>query len=81
MAKNKRIFIAFEIEDKFARDNLVYQANRQHSAPFDFTDMSVKQTWDPKWKTNCRSHLQGCDGVIVFISREIRCAKEEGIPI
>jgi hypothetical protein len=91
MARNKRIFIAFAIEDKFARDNLVYQASRQRSAPFDFTDMSVKQPWDQKWKTNCRSHLQGCDGVIAFISRntpkaegacwEIRCAKEERIPI
>jgi hypothetical protein len=42
MARNKRIFISFGVEDKFARDNLVYQAKRQHNAPFDFTDMSVK---------------------------------------
>jgi hypothetical protein len=57
MASNKRIFIAFAVEDKFARDNLVYQAKRQRTAPFDFTDLSVKEPWDEKWKTNCRTHL------------------------
>lgn len=91
MGKNKRIFIAFAMEDKFARDNLVYQAKEQENAPFDFTDMSVKEPWDSQWKTNCRSKIKGCDGVIAFISRntpnatgacwEIKCAKEEGIPI
>ena len=91
MARNKRVFIAFAIEDKFARDNLVYQAKHQENAPFDFTDMSVKQPWDAQWKTNCRAKIRGCDGVIAFISRntpgaegacwEIKCAKEEGIPI
>ena len=69
MAKNKRIFIAFAVEDKFARDNLVYQAKRQPNTPFDFTDMSVKEPWDSMWKTNCRAKIKGCDGVIAFISR------------
>ena len=88
---NKRIFIAFAVEDQFARDNLVYQAKQQENAPFDFTDMSVKQPWDSSWKTNCRTKIKGCDGVIAFISRdtqkaegacwEIACAKQEGIPI
>ena len=91
MDRTKRVFIAFAIEDKFARDNLVCQANRQNSAPFDFTEMPVRQPWNEKWKANCRAHLQGCDGVIAFISRntakaddtlwEIKCAREEGIPI
>lgn len=91
MARNKRVFIAFAVEDKFARDNLVYQAKEQGNVPFDFTDMSVKEPWDAKWKTNCRIKIKGCDGVIVFISRntpqaegarwEIKCAKEEGVPI
>jgi hypothetical protein len=91
VARNKRIFIAFAIEDKFARDNLVFQAKYQRDAPFDFTDMSVKDPWDSAWKTNCRTKIGACDGVIAFISRntskaegacwEIACAKEEGIPI
>ena len=91
VAKNKRVLIAFAVEDKFARDNLVYQAKYQENAPFDFTDMSVQEPWDSQWKTNCRSRIKGCDGVIAFISKntpkaegacwEIKCAKEEGIPI
>jgi hypothetical protein len=91
MARNKRIFIAFAIEDKFARDNLVFQAKYQRNVPFDFTDMSVKEPWDSSWKTNSRRKIAGCDGVIAFISRntpkaegacwEIKCAREEGIPV
>jgi len=91
MAKNKRIFIAFAVEDKFARDNLVFQAKLQRNVPFEFMDMSVKDPWDFSWKTNCRTKIKGCDGVIAFISRntpkaegacwEIKCAREEGIPI
>lgn len=91
MARDKRIFISFAVEDKFARDNLVYQAKYQENVPFDFVDMSVKQPWDSQWKTNCRTKIRGCDGVIAFISKntpkadgacwEIKCAKDEGIPI
>lgn len=91
MASDKRIFIAFAVEDRFARDNLVYQAKQQHSAPFSFVDMSVKDPWDTAWKTNCRTKIKGCDGVIAFISRnspgatgecwEIKCAKEESVPL
>lgn len=91
MADNKRVFIAFAVEDKFARDNLVFQAKQQRNVPFDFTDMSVKDPWDSTWKTNCRTKIKRCDGVIAFISKhtpkaegacwEIQCAKEEGIPI
>src|SRR6185295_397239 len=86
----KKVFIAFDIEDKFARDNLVYQARLEHT-PFEFTDMSLQEPFDSQWKTRCRERIRGCDGVVAFISRntpradgacwEIRCAKEENIPI
>lgn len=86
----KRVFISFAMEDKFARDNLVFQAKKQDT-PFDFVDMSVKEPWDSAWKTKCRQRIKGCDGVIAFISRntpnaagacwEITCAIEEAIPI
>ena len=86
-----RIFVAFAIEDKFARDNLVYQAERQRNVPFTFTDMSVQEPWSSSWKTQCRERIKQCDGVVAFISRntpkaegacwEIRCAVEENIPI
>jgi len=90
MASKYRIFISFAIEDKWARDYLVGQAKNDNS-PFAFVDMSVKQPWDSQWKSNCRTKIKGCDGMIAFISKntasadgelwEIACAKEEGVPI
>ena len=85
----KRVFISFAMEDKWARDYLVGQAKNEKS-PFEFTDMSVKEPWDDKWKTRCRTRIKGCDGVIIFVSKnsrnadgqrwEIKCAKEEEVP-
>jgi len=84
-----RVFISFAIEDKQYRTFLVAQAGNEKS-PFEFVDMSVKQVWDEKWKTNCRTRVKGCDGVIALISKntanadgqlwEIKCAYEEGVP-
>ena len=44
-----------------------------------------------KWKTNCRTRIKGCDGVIALISKntrnadgakwEMQCANDEGIPM
>ena len=85
-----RIFISFAIEDENLRDLLKGQARNPNSS-FEFVDMSVKQPWDSKWKTNCRIRIKGCDGVISIITKntknadgqiwEMKCAKEEGIPI
>ena len=85
---NKRVFISFAIEDKTLRDFLVGQA-RNEKSPFEFVDMSVKQPWDFQWKTNCRTKIKGCDGVLIIVTKntknatgqlwEINCAKEEGI--
>jgi hypothetical protein len=90
IAKNKRIFIAFAMEDERQRDFLVGQA-RNEKSPFDFIDMSVKEAYDEKWKTQCRSRVKGCDGVIALISKntanssgekwEMTCATEENIPL
>lgn len=87
---NKRVFIAFAIEDKTYRDFLAGQA-RLRESPFDFVDMSAKDPWDENWKTNCRTRVKGCDGVIALISKntakadgqkwEIQCAYDEGVPI
>ena len=86
----KRIFTSFAIEDKPLRDFIVGQA-RNKKSPFEFIDMSVKKPWDTKWKTNCRKKIKGCNGLIVIVTKntrkatgqlwEIKCAKEEGIPI
>jgi len=90
MAKKNRIFISFAVEDKTFRDFLVGQAKNQNS-PFDFVDMSVKQPWDNSWRTNCRTKIKGCDGMIALLSKntakatgqlwEISCAKEEEVPV
>lgn len=85
----KRVFVAFAIEDKTYRDLLSGQAKHDKS-PFEFVDMSVKQPWDEKWKTNCRTRIKGCDGVVALISKntpkatgqlwEIECAYDEKKP-
>ncbi len=90
MAAKNRIFIAFAIEDKWARDYLVGQA-RNDKSPFDFVDMSVKEPWKEDWKKNCRTKIKSCDGVIAIISKnspnasgqrwEMSCAIEEKIPM
>jgi len=90
MAKKNRIFTSFAIEDEAYRNLLVGQA-RNDKSPFEFVDMSVKEPWDEKWKTNCRTKLKGCDGVIAIVSKntakaagalwEVSCAQEEQIPI
>ena len=89
--KKKKIFISFAIEDEKYRDYLVGQAKLEKS-PFSFVDMSVKNPWDEKeWKRKCREKIKKCDGMIVMLSKntyhssgarwEIKCAKEENIPV
>ena len=82
----KRIFISFAMEDVELRNLLVGQA-RNDNSPFDFVDMSVKKPWDSAWKTNCRTKIKGCHGMIAIITKntksasgelwEINCAKDE----
>lgn len=87
----KKIFISFAIEDETYRDYLVQQAKNEKT-PFSFVDMSVKKPWsEDEWKKRCRTKIKRCDGMIVMLSKntfhssgvrwEIKCAKEEGIPV
>ncbi len=86
----KRIFISFAMEDKTSRDFLVGQAKNDKS-PFEFVDMSVKEPWSESWKTNCRTRIKGCDGMIALLSKstaqaegalwEMKCAVEEKVPV
>jgi hypothetical protein len=86
---SKRIFISFAIEDSKLRDFIVGQARNENS-PFEFVDMSAKQPWDSAWKTNCRTKIKGCNGMMIIVTKntknadgqlwEIKCAKEENIP-
>ncbi len=90
MAK-KRIFISFAVpEDTRFRDFLVGQSKLGQS-PFEFIDMSVKEPWAEAWRTNCRTKIKGCDGMIALLSKatdnsagarwEMNCANQEGIPL
>lgn len=86
----KRIFISFAIEDRSYRDLLVGQARNENSL-FEFVDMSVKEPWSSSWKTQCRTRIKGCNGVIALVSKnttnaegqlwEVKCAKEESVPV
>jgi hypothetical protein len=87
----KKIFISFAIEDVKYRDFLVAQAKNERT-PFEFIDKSVKEPWDDAvWQRRCRLKIRSCDGVIVLLSKntwhssgvrwEIKCAKEEEIPV
>lgn len=85
----KRVF-TFAVEDEKYLTFLVGQAKLDKS-PFEFVDMSVKEPWDEKWKTNCRTRVKGCDGLIALISKntakadgelwEIQCAYDENVPV
>lgn len=90
-AGSKKLFVSFAIEDKRYRDFLVAQGKNERS-PFTFVDMSVKEPWTQKiWKDKCREQIKECDGMIVLLSKstwhssgsrwEIKCAREEKIPV
>jgi antiphage defense system Thoeris ThsB-like protein len=86
MATQKRVFVAFAIEDERQR-NLLSGQKLHPKCPFEFIDLSVKEAYDSDWKTKVRTRIKGCDGVIALVSKnsknstgqawEISCAKEE----
>jgi hypothetical protein len=87
---NKRVFVAFAAEDEKLKILFTGQA-KNAKVPYEFIDMSIKEPFDEKWKTNCRARIRSCDGVIVLITKnlkkadgaiwEIKCAKEEKIKL
>ena len=88
--KRKKVFISFAMEDEKYRDFLKGQAKNDKS-PFDFIDMSVKEPYASQWKKKCRTKIKRCELLIVLLSKhtltsqgakwEIKCAKEEDIPV
>jgi hypothetical protein len=85
-----RIFTAFAIEDANLRTMLVGQA-KYEKTPFELIDMSVKEPWDSNWKTQCRTRIRSCKGVIGIITNntpkasgqlwELACAYEDKKPV
>jgi hypothetical protein len=54
------------MEDRWARDFLVQHA-RDKNTTIDFSDYSVHEPFDEKWKTNCRARIAQSKGTIVMI--------------
>lgn len=87
MAENKIVFVAFAIEDERQRDFLKGQSLSPR-APYEFIDMSVKESYESGWKEKVRTRIRRSHGVIALVSRnslasegqmwEIQCAKNEG---
>ena len=90
MADKKIVFVAFAIEDEKQRDLLKGQSLNTNS-PFEYIDMSVKDAYDNKWKERVRTRIRRSNGAIILVSKnsltssgqkwEIKCAKEEKIPL
>lgn len=86
----KRIFISFAVEDRILRDFMIGHRNNVAN-DIEFADYSVKEPWNSAWKTNCRTRIRGCDGLIALITPntpradgqlwEIKCAYDESVPV
>jgi hypothetical protein len=63
-----RAFISFEVEDRWARDFLVQQANDKRN-DIEFVDYSVQKPWDASWKTQCKERISQTKGTIVLIGK------------
>ncbi len=70
---DRRIFISFAMEDKVLRDFLVGQ-KRNDNIDISFIDYSVKEPWSNSWKSNCRTRIQGCHGMIGIITKNTPAA-------
>lgn len=90
LKQRKRIFVSFPMENE-DKKNLFIGMARNNSVPYDFIDMSLKEPFDEKWKTQCRQRIRSCDGLITLISSytrkadgqrwEIQCALHEEVPV
>lgn len=61
-----RAFISFMVEDQWARDFLIQHA-RDRRNDIAFSDYSLHEPFDEKWKTNCRARIAGTEGTIVLV--------------
>jgi hypothetical protein len=61
-----RVFVSFEMEDRWAREFLKQQSSRRADGP-SFVDFSVKDPYDRAWKTECKKQIARTRGTIVLI--------------
>jgi len=84
-----RVFISFHIDDEAPVNLLRHQAKT--SDQLEFTDYSVKEPFDEKWKTQCTERIRQSTIAVVAIGEnthqreavdwEIRKAHELGKPV
>lgn len=84
-----KIFVSFAREDIRYRDLFIGQMKNREAA-FSFTDMSLQEPFDDKWKTRCRQRIADCHGFIALLSKktwraegarwEMDCAGQAGLP-
>lgn len=87
--KKARVFISFHIDNEAQVNLLRYQA--KNSDTLEFTDYSVKEPFDDKWKTRCTERIRQSTVVVIAIGEhthereavlwEIRKAHELGKPV
>jgi hypothetical protein len=61
-----RAFVSFQMEDRWSRDFLVQHAHDKDTS-VDFTDYSVHEPFDEKWRANCRARIAQTKGTIVMV--------------
>ncbi len=61
-----RAFISFQMEDKWARDFIVQHAKDDNN-DIEFSDYSVQDPFDSKWKTECTKRIAVTKGTIVMV--------------
>ena len=61
-----RAFICFQMEDRWARDFIVQHA-RDDRNDVAFSDYSVQNPFDSKWKTECARRIGLTRGTIVLV--------------
>jgi len=63
-----RVFISFNMDDEAQVDLLRHQA--KNSEKLEFTDYSVKEPFDEKWKQQCTERIKQVSVVVVAIGPE-----------
>lgn len=64
-----RVFISFHAEDE-SQVNLLRNQARDPRFDIEFTDYSVKEPFDEKWKTQCTERIKQSTVVVVMIGPE-----------
>ncbi|MDD4083188.1 MAG: TIR domain-containing protein [Sphaerochaetaceae bacterium] len=87
-SEKPRVFLSFHIEDE---SQINFIRNQAKDGKLEFTDYSVKEPFDEKWKTQCTERIRQSSMLIVMIGPEtsqreavdweIRKAIELGKPV